>query len=123
MHPKGANRNIVDHAMFSKEGPYLINPELTSNPSVIPKKYKLKNKSIKGKPSLKIDIPNRGDVRRIAGTRPIKVFIYSTHDIILTLLLLIFRVLSLNSEKSGSNNLISAKGYGLSIKIFPIIFS
>ena len=61
--------------MFSKEGPYLINPELTSNPSVIPKKYKLKNKSIKGKPSLKIDIPNRGDVRRIAGTRPIKVLI------------------------------------------------
>ena len=47
MHPKGASKNKDDQAIFSKEGPNLISPELTNNPSVIPKRYKLKN-NIKG---------------------------------------------------------------------------
>jgi len=44
MQPKGAYKNIVDHAIFSKEGPNLSKPELTKSPSVIPKIYKLRNK-------------------------------------------------------------------------------
>ena len=44
MHPRGANKNNDDHAIFSKDGPNQINPELTNNPSVIPNRYKLMNK-------------------------------------------------------------------------------
>ena len=40
MHPKGASKNRDDHAIFSNDGPNLINPEVTSNPKVIPKIYK-----------------------------------------------------------------------------------
>ena len=71
MHPKGANKKREDHAIFSNDGPKLNNPELTSNPRVIPKIYKLKNKNNKGKPSVKIEIPNNGDVKIIAGTSQI----------------------------------------------------
>ena len=42
MHPNGANKNIVDQAIFSNEGPNLRSPAETKIPSVIPKKYKLK---------------------------------------------------------------------------------
>jgi len=75
MHPKGANKKREDHAIFSNDGPNLNNPELTNNPRVIPKIYKLKNKNNKGKPSVKIEIPNNGDVKIIAGTSPINVLI------------------------------------------------
>ena len=75
MHPKGANKNNDDHAIFSKDGPNLISPELTNNPSVIPKRYKLRNKNKSGKPNFKIDTPNRGEVNMIAGTNPISVLI------------------------------------------------
>ena len=75
MHPNGARRNNDDQAIFSKDGPYLISPALTNKPSVTPKIYKLKNKRRRGKPSSKIDIPNKGDVKMIAGTNPIKVLI------------------------------------------------
>ncbi len=44
MQPKGASRNIVDHAIFSNEGPNLSNPAETKIPNVIPKKYKLKKR-------------------------------------------------------------------------------
>ena len=44
MQPNGASKNIVDHAIFSKEGPNLNNPEETKIPKVIPKMYKLRNK-------------------------------------------------------------------------------
>ena len=37
MHPKGASKNIVDHAIFSNEGPNLSRPEETKIPSVNPK--------------------------------------------------------------------------------------
>ena len=42
MQPNGANKNIVDQAMFSKDGPNLNNPADTKRPKVIPKMYKLK---------------------------------------------------------------------------------
>ena len=75
MQPKGAKRNKDDQAIFSKDGPYLISPALTNKPSVIPKIYKLRNNRRRGKPNSKIDIPNKGEVKRIAGTNPIKVLI------------------------------------------------
>ena len=77
MHPNGANKNIVDHAIFSKEGPYLNRPADTRMPSVIPNKYRLKNKKNKNIPKSKIEIPNNGDVSKIAGTKPISDLIYA----------------------------------------------
>ena len=75
MQPNGANKNKEDHAIFSKDGPNLIRPALTNRPKVIPNKYKLKNNKNKGKPNFKIETPNKGDVKIIAGTNPIKVLI------------------------------------------------
>ena len=51
MHPKGAKKNRLAQAIFSKDGPNLNNPEVTRRPKVIPKKYifdwaKKKNKNI-----------------------------------------------------------------------------
>ena len=73
MQPKGANRNREDHAMFSKDGPNRIRPALTNKPKVIPKIYRLKNSKSRGKPNFKIETPNKGEVKRIAGTNPINV--------------------------------------------------
>ena len=75
MQPSGANKNKDDQAIFSKEGPNLIRPALTNKPSVIPKIYKLKNNNNSGKPNFKIETPNKGEVKIIAGTNPIKVLI------------------------------------------------
>ena len=75
MHPKGANRNIVDQAIFSNDGPNLIKPALTNKPRGIPKIYKLKNNRSSGNPNFNIEIPNKGEVNKIAGTNPIKVLI------------------------------------------------
>ena len=88
MHPNGANKNIVDHAIFSKEGPYLNRPEETNKPNVIPNAYKLKNSKKRGIPKSKIDIPNNGEVINIAGTKPIKVLrrAVKTNDIIISLI-------------------------------------
>ena len=68
MHPRGASKNNDDQAIFSKEGPYLISPELTNRPKVIPKMYKLRNKISRGKPKFKIEtllkwleMPHHGD--------------------------------------------------------------
>ena len=87
MHPKGANKNNDDHAIFSKDGPNLISPELTNNPNVIPNRYKLRNKSKSGKPNFKIDTPNSGEVSIIAGTNPINVLIKAVkiNEIIISL--------------------------------------
>ena len=73
--------------MFSKDGPNLIKPELTNKPSVIPNIYKLKNNISNGKPNFKIETPNNGDVKIIAGTRPINVLIKAVKikDIIISL--------------------------------------
>ena len=46
MQPKGANKNIVDQAIFSKDGPNLNSPEATKIPSVIPKIYRLKKEML-----------------------------------------------------------------------------
>ena len=59
--------------MFSKAGPYLKRPAVTSSPNVIPKRYKLKNSKIRVGPRLNIETPKKGVARRIAGTTPIKV--------------------------------------------------
>ena len=40
MHPKGASKNRDDHAIFSNDGPNLISPAVTINPSVTPNKYR-----------------------------------------------------------------------------------
>ena len=89
MHPNGASKNKDDQAIFSKDGPYLISPALTNKPSVIPKIYKLRNNRRRGKPNSKIDIPNKGEVKRIAGTNPIKVLINAVkiNDIIISFIL------------------------------------
>ena len=66
-------KNRLAHAIFSKEGPNLINPEVTIKPKVIPKRYKLNNNVIKKKPILKIETPNNGMASNTAGTVPIRV--------------------------------------------------
>ena len=73
MQPSGASKKRDDHAIFSKDGPNLISPALTNNPSVIPKIYRLKNNINNGKPNFNIETPNNGEVKIIAGTKPIKV--------------------------------------------------
>ena len=108
MHPKGANKNKDDQAIFSKEGPNLIKPALTNKPSVIPKTYKLKNNNNNGKPNFRIETPNNGEVKIIAGTNPIKVLIKAvkTSDIIISLSLrgaikrLVKFLLQISSKKS-----------------------
>ena len=47
MHPKGAKKKRLAQAMFSKDGPNLKRPEVTSNPSVTPNIYNVINKKIK----------------------------------------------------------------------------
>ena len=88
MHPNGAKRNIVDHAIFSNEGPNLNNPAETNNPRVIPNKYKLKKRNANGNPKSSKDIPNIGDVSKMAGTSPINALIkaVNTKEIIISLI-------------------------------------
>ena len=71
MHPSGASKKSEDQAIFSKDGPNLINPEQTNKPSVIPNMYRLKNNNNRGKPNFKIETPNKGEVKIIAGISPI----------------------------------------------------
>ena len=66
---------MVDHAMFSKDGPNLNSPAETNIPSVIPNIYKLKNSRNKLTPRSNKDIPKRGEVSNIAGTSPINALI------------------------------------------------
>src|SRR6056300_695865 len=90
MHPKGANKKREDHAIFSNDGP------------------NLKNKNNKGKPSVKIEIPNNGDVKIIAGTSPINVLIKAVNikEIIISLIFngeikrLVKFLLQISSKKS-----------------------
>ena len=71
MHPKGAKKNKLAHAMFSNEGPNLNNPDVTKRPKVTPKRYNGNNKNNSGKPSLKTETPKRGIAKIAAGTKPI----------------------------------------------------
>ena len=47
MQPKGAKKNKLAQAIFSKEGPNLSKPAVTSKPKVTPKIYKVNNKKFK----------------------------------------------------------------------------
>ena len=108
MQPNGANKNKDDQAMFSKDGPNLIRPELTNKPKVIPKIYKLKKRKNKFIPKLSIEIPNNGEVNKIAGTNPIKALIKAvpTSEAIISLILigemnkLVKFLLQISSKKS-----------------------
>ena len=73
MHPSGARKNKLAHAIFSNDGPYLNNPDVTSNPKVIPNKYSARSKKTRGNPSVRTDTPNRGIAIKTAGTNPINV--------------------------------------------------
>jgi hypothetical protein len=76
--------------MFSKDGPNLNNPAETNRPNVTPKIYKLKKRRKRGSPRSRIEIPNKGDVSNIAGTRPIKALIKAVaiRDMIISLILI-----------------------------------
>ena len=37
MHPNGARKNRLAHAIFSNEGPNLTRPDVTKSPKVTPK--------------------------------------------------------------------------------------
>ncbi len=110
MQPKGANRNIVDQAIFSNEGPNLNNPAETNIPKVIPKIYKLKKRKNKGIPSSNKDIPKRGDVSNSAGTRPIKTLIkaVNTSDVIISLIFIgaINKLVKFLLQISSKNNIL-----------------
>ena len=110
MQPNGANRNIVDQAIFSNEGPNLSNPAETKIPSVIPKKYKLKKSKNRYTPRSKIDIAKRGEVRRIAGTRPIKALIKAvkTNEVIISLIFIgaINKLVKFLLQISSKNNIL-----------------
>mgnify|MGYP001194793594 CR=1 FL=1 len=88
MQPNGANRNIVDQAIFSNEGPNLNSPAETNIPKVIPNIYKLKKRKNKCTPRSNKDIPKSGEVRRIAGIKPIRALTSAvkTKEIIISLI-------------------------------------
>tara|TARA_B100001173_G_scaffold239820_1_gene209596 strand:- start:1039 stop:1443 length:405 start_codon:yes stop_codon:yes gene_type:complete len=110
MHPKGAKRNIVDHAIFSNEGPNRSKPADTNIPRVIPNTYKLKKRKNKYIPKSNKDIPNKGDVRRIAGTSPINALIKAvqTKEIIISLIFIgaINKFVKFLLQISSKNNIL-----------------
>ena len=89
MHPKGASKNKDDQAIFSKAGPYLIKPDETKIPSVIPKICKFIIKANKINPKSKIETPKRGIANKDTGIKPIKVLniAVKVRDIIISLFL------------------------------------
>ena len=46
MQPSGAKKNKLAQAIFSKDGPNLINPAVTKIPRVTPKMYKTIKRNI-----------------------------------------------------------------------------
>ena len=110
MHPNGANKNMVDHAIFSKDGPNLNNPAETNSPSVIPNKYRLKKRKAKGRPSFSKDIPNSGEVNSIAGIKPINALIKAvkTRETIISLIFMgaINRFVKFLLQISSKNNIL-----------------
>ena len=110
MQPNGANKNMVDQAIFSKDGPNLNKPADTNKPSVIPKIYKLKKRKAKGKPRLNKEIPNNGDVNNIAGTKPINALIkaVTTREVIISLIFIgaIKRLVKFLLQISSKNNIL-----------------
>ena len=110
MQPNGASKNIVDQAIFSKDGPNLNRPAETNSPNVIPKIYKLKKRKAKGNPSFNKDIPNNGEVNNIAGTKPINALIkaVTTRDVIISLIFIgaIKRLVKFLLQISSKNNML-----------------
>ena len=110
MQPKGANRNIVDQAIFSNDGPNLNNPAETKRPRVIPNRYRLKNRKAKGRPSFNNDIPNNGEVNNIAGIKPINALIKAviTRDVIISLIFIgaMKRFVKFLLQISSKNNIL-----------------
>ena len=110
MHPKGANKNIVDHAIFSNDGPNLNKPAETNRPSVIPNKYKLKKRNAKGRPSCNKEIPNNGEVNSIAGIKPINALIKAvkTRETIISLIFIgaINKFVKFLLQISSKNNIL-----------------
>ena len=110
MQPNGANKNIVDQAIFSNEGPNLNNPDETIKPNVIPKKYKLKNIKANGSPNSNIEIPNNGEVNNIAGTNPINALIRAviTSAVIISLIFIgeINKLVKFLLQISSKNNIL-----------------
>ena len=102
---------MVDHAMFSNEGPNLNSPAETNKPKVIPKVYKLRKRNAKGKPSSNKDIPNSGEVSNIAGTSPIKALINAvkTKEIIISLIFIgaMKRLVKFLLHISSKNNMLN----------------
>ena len=90
MHPKGAKKNKLAHAIFSKEGPNLNNPEVTKRPRVTPNRYNGNNKNNSGKPSLKTETPKRGIAKIAAGTKPISArkIAVKVRDVMISLILI-----------------------------------
>ena len=90
MHPNGAKKNKLAHAIFSNDGPNLNNPEVTKRPKVTPKRYKDINKNNNGKPSLKTETPKSGIARIAAGIRPISALktAVNVRDVIISLILI-----------------------------------
>ena len=107
---------IVDHAIFSNDGPNLKNLNLQINLSVIPKIYKLKNKKniCKWKsnifPNLELKFQIKEMLNKIAGTNPIKVLIKAvkTNEIIISLIFIgaINRFVKFLLQISSKNNIL-----------------
>ena len=90
MHHNGAKKNKLAHAIFSKEGPNLNNPDVTKSPKVTPNKYRGNNNSNRGKPSLKTETPKRGIAKIAAGTKPIRALkiAVNVRDVMISLILI-----------------------------------
>ena len=90
MHPKGAKKNKLAQAIFSKDGPYLNNPAVTSNPKVTPKIQRPNSKKNNGKPSLNIETPKRGIAKIAAGINPMRVLriAVKVNDVMISLILI-----------------------------------
>ena len=121
---------MVDHAIFSKDGPNLNKPADTNRPSVIPNKYRLKKRNAKGRPSFNKEIPNNGEVNNIAGTNPINALIKAvpTKDVIISLIFigemnkLVKFLLQISSKKSMLKPMLvlNKKSYNIAhVRIMP----
>ena len=83
---------------------------MTSKPSVVPKRYKLKKSKAKDNPKSNKDIQKSGDVNNIAGTKPIKALIKAvkTNDTIISLIFMgaINRLVKFLLQISSKNNML-----------------
>tara|TARA_B100000073_G_scaffold102872_1_gene82258 strand:+ start:245 stop:577 length:333 start_codon:yes stop_codon:yes gene_type:complete len=107
----------VDHAIFSKDGPNRNSPADTKIPKVTPKIYKLRKRKNKLMPKFSIEIPNKGEVNNIAGTKPIRALIKAvpTSDVIISLIFMgeinrfVKFLLHISSKKSILNPMLVLK--------------